>query len=34
LLRNVNLILLFAVALLLLLAAPGALLIKRAQAQG
>jgi hypothetical protein len=31
LLRNVNLILLFALALLLLLAAPGALLIKRAR---
>lgn len=33
LLRNVNLVLLFALALLLLLAAPGALLIKRAKAQ-
>lgn len=33
LLRNVNLMLLFALALLVLLAAPGALLIKRAQVQ-
>lgn len=33
LLRNVNLVLLFALALLVLLAAPGTLLIKRAKAQ-